>query len=306
MTVRQPTAPGPGPAVLRFVLPGLLIVLVAAGLLGSVRAPGWTGRYHSDGIVVGVALEVVLAALLGVLLIRDRRAPAPADAVVARLRRALRFVIVAGLVAIPITLLLNADLHIKGKPRPLKLPHLKPGRAPTPKPQPVHSAALNLGWLPYALLATIVLAAVVVCVVLAVRHKPRGRGREAFDGFAEEPEEELRAAVESGRTALRSLDDARAAIIACYVAMEQSLAQAGTARTMAETPDELLARAVAAGLARGAAASTLTALFYEARFSTHPMDQDQKAVAERALADIAAHLERPEPAEPTEPVGDHA
>jgi len=305
MTVRQPTAAGPGPAVLRFVLPGLLIVLVAAGLLGSVRAPGWTGRYHSDGIVIGVALEVVLAALLGVLLIRDRRAPASAESVVARLRRALRFVIIAGLVAIPITLLLNADLHIKGKPRPLKLPVPKPGRTPTHKPKPVHHAALHLSWLPYALLAAVVLAAVVVCVVLAVRHKPRGPGREVFDDFAE-PEEELRAAVESGRTALLSLDDARAAIIACYVAMEQSLAQAGTARAMAETPDELLARAVAAGLARGAAASTLTALFYEARFSTHPMDQGQKAVAERALAEIAGHLERPDPTEPTEPVGDRA
>ncbi|HEY1915187.1 MAG TPA: DUF4129 domain-containing protein [Streptosporangiaceae bacterium] len=305
MTVRQPPAPDARAAVLRFVLPGLLIVLVAAGLLGSVRTPGWTGPYHSDGIVIGVALEVVLAALLGVLLTRDRRAPAPADSVVVRLRRALRFVIIAGLIAIPITLLLNANLHVKAKRRPLKLPQPKPGRTPSRKPIPPRGVDLHLGWLPYALLAVVVLAAVVVCVVLAMRHKPR-RGQAAFEDFVDEPEEELRAAVESGRTALLSLDGARAAIIACYLAMEQSLAQAGTARTMAETPDELLARAVRAGLARSAAAGTLTTLFYEARFSTHPMGQDQKDVAERALAEIAANLERPEPAEPTEPVGDHA
>ena len=37
--------------------------------------------------------------------------------------------------------------------------------------------------------------------------------------------EDLRKAVESGRSALRTLDDARAAIIACYVAMEASLAR---------------------------------------------------------------------------------
>jgi hypothetical protein len=38
--------------------------------------------------------------------------------------------------------------------------------------------------------------------------------------------EDLREAVESGRAALAEISDARAAIIACYVAMERSLAEA--------------------------------------------------------------------------------
>ena len=59
----------------------------------------------------------------------------------------------------------------------------------------------------------------------------------AGDFIAEDPED-LREAVESGRSALRTVDDARAAIIACYVAMETSLAERGTARGVADTPDE--------------------------------------------------------------------
>jgi hypothetical protein len=106
----------------------------------------------------------------------------------------------------------------------------------------------------------------------------------------EDEEEDLRKAVESGRTALRELDDARAAIIACYVAMERSLAGAGAARGPAETPDELLARAVSAGQARGDAAGRLTVLFYEARFSSHPVPAASKTAAQRALAELAASL----------------
>ena len=77
--------------------------------------------------------------------------------------------------------------------------------------------------------------------------------------------------MESGRSALRTVDDARAAIIACYLAMETSLAERGAARGVADTPGELLTRATESGLVRGTAAGRLTALFYEARFSSHPL-----------------------------------
>ncbi len=102
--------------------------------------------------------------------------------------------------------------------------------------------------------------------------------------------EELAEAVAEGRAALAQVDDARAAIIACYVAMERSLAERGTARAAADTPDELLARAVASGVVRGGAAGLLTALFYEARFSTHPLDGGQRDAASAALDELAAEL----------------
>lgn len=72
--------------------------------------------------------------------------------------------------------------------------------------------------------------------------------------------------------------------------MEQSLAQAGTARAAADTPDELLARAARLGLVRTDAAARLTALFYEARFSSHPMPPAQRDEAQQALAELADSL----------------
>jgi hypothetical protein len=78
--------------------------------------------------------------------------------------------------------------------------------------------------------------------------------------------------------------------------METSLAERGAARAVADTPDELLARATASGLVRGTAAARLTALFYEARFSSHPLDHRQRDAAERALDELAADLAEAEEA----------
>ena len=42
---------------------------------------------------------------------------------------------------------------------------------------------------------------------------------------------------------------------------------------------------------RGTAAARLTALFYEARFSSHPVDRRRRDEAERALDELAAALD---------------
>ena len=138
------------------------------------------------------------------------------------------------------------------------------------------------------LLVLALVAAVAISVWWASRLRRPSLPRQL--GAAEADAEELLEAVESGRVALAELDDARAAIIACYVAMEQSLADQGAARGVADTPDELLARAVSAGIARGTAARRLTALFYEARFSSHPLGNRQRDDASAALDELAAEL----------------
>jgi len=76
--------------------------------------------------------------------------------------------------------------------------------------------------------------------------------------------------------------------------METTLAERGTARGAAGTPGELLTRANEAGLVRGTAAGQLTALFYEARFSSHPLGHRQRDAAERALDELAADLAQTE------------
>jgi len=280
-----------GPALARLLLTALLIAAVLVGLRGGYTLHGWRGPYRRDGIAVGIALEVVLAALLVALLIRGRR---PSDDFrVLRLRGVLRFALLATLVVIPAVLLLAAPLH----PHPLPPQPLPTQAQPTVSPrltQAPHPSApfrLSLPDVLYVLLILALIGGIVACVVLLRRRRP---GHDVVPpgeaSVAEGQRDDLRDAISSGRRALADLDDARAAIIACYVAMERSLAAAGADHADADTPDEFLARAVAAGLVRGAAAGELTGLFYEARFSKHALTAVQRDSAREALEQLAADL----------------
>ncbi len=145
----------------------------------------------------------------------------------------------------------------------------------------------------YTLLGIVLLAAIVACVLLLRRRPAYHDTLPPEDAaLADGERTELRAAVQSGQRALARLDDARAAIIACYLAMERSLAAAGADRTDADTPAEFLDRAAVAGLVRTAAAGQLTGLFYEARFSQHELTSTERSAAEQALRQLDADLAR--------------
>jgi Domain of unknown function (DUF4129) len=271
----------------RVVLAVLLVVAVVAGLRGEVRPLSFRSLPRSHEAAVGLALEAVLAVLMAALVIRRRRAP-DAALLVLRLRGLIGAALAIGLIGIPVLLLLANLPKPHGQRHPN--PFLRPGHArrlPKAGP-PLH---LPIGGILTALLIIAIVAAIVVCVIVLRRWT--GYAAKAVLEPDYDYEEKLREAVESGRAALRDLDDAGAAIIACYLAMERSLASAGAARTAAETPDELLARAARAGLVRGEAAGRLTALFYEARFSSHPLPASSKTEAQRALSELAASLGTP-------------
>jgi type IV secretory pathway VirB2 component (pilin) len=279
----------------------LLIILGLAGLRGAVTTPRWNGPLRHDGAVIGLVLEVVLVALLVITLRRRSaalnaaaaRGGLPPDDVAAKLRTVLTGVLAAGMVAVAVAIFIGLHLHVfstarRGEPEPVKLNVSGKPRSVTGFTHPP-SIHISLTAVLYALLIAALVAGVLLSVWWSRRFgRPGGGGRE--DGFVIEDSEDLREAVESGRSALRSLEDARAAIIACYVAMEKSLAEHGTARAVADTPDELLARATRSGVVRGTAAARLTALFYEARFSSHPLGRGQRDAAERALDELAAAL----------------
>jgi Domain of unknown function (DUF4129) len=303
VTGMEPAGARPGPAspapravtqarVARILLVALLTALAAAGLRGHIRLHGPAAPYQGDGIAVGAILEAVLATLLAVLLIRGRRAPAGA-VLAARLRDILRPVLIAGLVAVPVALLLAVPLRTH--PRPQTLPRQRgptgPPVHPSGRPAPHGSPAIHipLSAVLYALLVVALVAGIVMCAVVLRRRPPATSYPEAApDAGAERAG--LQAAVESGRRALRAVDDAQAAIIACYLSMERTLAGAGAARDAADSPDELLAKAAGAGLIRGAAATRLTALFCEARFSSHRLGPHQRDSARAALHDLADDL----------------
>lgn len=102
-------------------------------------------------------------------------------------------------------------------------------------------------------------------------------------------QEGLADAVDSGLRALHGAD-ARAAVIACYAAMERSLGDSGIERQVADSPTDLLERAVADGAVLPDEVRVLTALFREARYSSHPMDASHLRQARAALDAIAAQL----------------
>jgi Domain of unknown function (DUF4129) len=287
----------------------LLVILVAAGLRGEVSAPRWNGPLKADGVAIGLALEVILAALLIVTLRRDgaarraaERRPYTGEDVdlepSAALRFTLKWLLGACMVAVAVVLISDLHLHFLSKGKPPTPPAFngkhKLKTLPSSPQHPGGGLTLHIPWAP--ILYGLLVVALVAAVVISIWWSSRLRQAAAPLVIEEAGAEELREAVESGRAALAEISDARAAIIACYVAMERSLADRGTSRSAADTPDELLARAVGAGTVRGPAAGRLTALFYEARFSTHPVAAGQRAAASAALDELAAELAAAEPA----------
>jgi hypothetical protein len=288
------------PAASRIPLVIMLVAVTLIGLRGTLAAPHWDGPLHRDGTAVGAVFAVVLAALLTATLIRGQRAgrrPQPEPATVARLRRWLRALLTAGLIAVVILTLISAHLHLFGgsrprPPLPATQPNIRPHALASPK---IGAPANSLPLVLWGLLIALGLAAVVFGLVMVLRQ--RRPITVLPPGEVEFDPDELRTAVTSGRAALRELDDARAAIIACYVAMEKSLARQGAARAAADTPDELLSRATAEGIVHGPAASRLTRLFYEARFSRHRLTDADREQADHALDELADELRDPGPAE---------
>ncbi|MEU5750690.1 DUF4129 domain-containing protein [Streptomyces sp. NPDC047829] len=179
-------------------------------------------------------------------------------------------------------------------PLPTRLPTAGPG-GPTTDGGPGDTSGLPslplyavLG-LPAAVVAVIATRTVVRRLRrlgLRVPHRPDLAGTVAEDDEARL----LLSAVRSGRRALADTGDARADVISCYAAMEDALVASGVRRYASDSPADLLTRAAGAGLAPGPAAPRLTALFREARYSSHPMDTAHREAAARALEEMATLL----------------
>jgi hypothetical protein len=283
----------------RVAMAGLLIAIAIAGLR-VLGPPGHWAWPTSRLLLVGGVLELALAALLTGLYWRRRPAVLPADDLPNKLRQILTAALAACLIVVALLVLVSearlAPNHLtKSEPAGL---HAHPRPLPLPK---TNHDSFTLPPLRDVLIA-ILIAAFLTIAFLAWRHRRRGTRLWAAPEPDEPPdltEDELARAVESGLSALREYADAKLAIIRCYLAMEASLAAAGAEREAAETPDELLARAVAADLVPRPPASALTALFYEARFSSHDLPDSARDQAEGALTELAARLPALSPFSPS-------
>lgn len=221
-------------------------------------------------------------------------------AVEQRLADAVRFTLIGAALLVPLMLLLMHRFPGGSGTPPEQSRRVPPSHIPV-DPPPVHDRppqAPSHGWsfhLPHALVYVLI-AALVLTVLLAAYHLwrqlRRGPVPQTAGTYGQAPGDHdlLADAVDSGRRALLDGDDPRAAVIACYAAMEDSLARSGVARRASDSPQDLLERAAGSGLLDGPHATDLTALFREARYSTHPMDTTHRDRAAAALDAIAAQL----------------
>jgi hypothetical protein len=241
------------------------------------------------GVAFVAAACLVLAGALAVLLRRRRRHPEDEFARVLEpvapwWVRALVTLLALALIALPVAALVLALRGRHGRRvaplQPLVPVVLRPAGAAASQGQGGDAFLLGV-------VAAVLAVAVLVATALWLRHRRRAdfapRGRAA----APSP---LADAVAAGTAALGATAGAREAIIACYAAMEASLATAGSPRRAADTPEELLSRAEGDGIIRTPAARRLTALFREARFSPHRLADGQRRAAMTALDDIGRDL----------------
>jgi Domain of unknown function (DUF4129) len=168
------------------------------------------------------------------------------------------------------------------KPRPLVTRPL-PG-APSAGPGKLTAQPASSIW---PLITGMVIAILVVLILAALsrRRRPAGASPTSKRRLAT-----LLDSLAAGSDALTAGGEPRAAIIACYAAMERGFAAAGSAPAAADTPAEVLARATGAGLVRPEPAETLTGLFRRARYSTYPMSGADSTAAAAALDELRADL----------------
>jgi hypothetical protein len=85
----------------------------------------------------------------------------------------------------------------------------------------------------------------------------------------------------------------RNAIVACWVRLEDVIEQAGLPRNRAETSTELTTRVLSTYVVDRSAIDTLAALYREARFSVHELEEAHRQQAIAALDELYAQLRRP-------------
>lgn len=104
-----------------------------------------------------------------------------------------------------------------------------------------------------------------------------------------EPAVEMADAVDEGLAAL-ALGPVDEVIVACWVRLEDAASSAGAGRRAAETPAELASRVLGDLHAPPDAVDDLLQRYRRARFSHHPLDETDRAVAARSLEEIRAAI----------------
>lgn len=292
----------------------VLALLVCAAVALRGQLPG-TYRFERQSstnptlslVAVVALLAVALTILTFALLTRTRKAPSSvqdAPHALSGERGELRTKWVVIALAIMLGWLLVVVLVARlGAPTAADQPSNRraspPGTpaAPSPDAKPPDPTGAGDVTVRYLIVATVVLMVILTIgfIVQVSRRQapvPLQRVHPFEPAQRRVGSETLVRAAELG---LREIGDAsrdpRAAIIACYAAMERGLAAApGAVPLDSDTPSEVLARAVDHHAVSTDSATELVQLFTEARFSPHVMTEMHRDNAVVALRQVLADL----------------
>jgi hypothetical protein len=266
------------PAAVAVVLLGLVAVGSLRGPLGSGR-----GRPHYpadliDSLILLLVLAMLAAGVLAALALwTDRRM------IGRRPRRGGNFSLLLPMAAVVLLWLFRDLLGLGGgrdDPPVTTLPDQSTLDTATPPPDPGVVPLVVAG---LALAAMVGLAVAQLLAERRQRRPPRT------------PAERLVELLDDTMEDLEREPDPRRAVIAAWARMERGLAAAGLPRHPAEAPFEYAGRVLASALARPASVDRLTGLFERAKFSRHPVGEEDRAQALAALRAV-----RREVAEATE------
>jgi hypothetical protein len=164
--------------------------------------------------------------------------------------------------------------------------------APTPSapPEPVNPVT---GRIVLVLVLLFAAAGLVVLVVLAVRHRPRLQRRPpdaaVLPSAGDPAASALPDAVDRALAAVEQ-PDAREAVVQAWLLLGAAAAEAGTPSGPAETATEYAERLARAHTLPPTSVHRLAALYREARFSGHPVRDDQRDEARAQLTALRAAL----------------
>ena len=290
------TRPRPGrtdrTATWRVAAVAILLALTAAGLRsrGTFSHAPDRALAGASGAVVATALTVtegvaLVAFVLVLAMARPRRKPKADDDEPPRLpfpwwAKTLAVLAAVAVMVTPFAVLLTRKTRPRTAAPQARAGVLAGGGAPPRLPATAHGS-------PWPLLAGMLIA---LALLLALTAWSRRTRRRATGPPRDQGRLALGQSLATGRAALAGPRDPRAAIIACYAAMERGFAAAGSAPAAADTPAEVLARATGAGLVRSGSAARMAGLFRRARYSSEPMTSADSAAAASALDQMQADL----------------
>ena len=291
------TSPSGVRAIAATALGLLLVSLVALASGGSPWHAG--GRQGVPGVVVDAVAAAAGALVVGSLLLvwmgtpsaekrrrRRRRLDArDLEGLGASLSSAGKAAAIVGgaiglflLIALPFVVSTGATPH--GGALGDAVPR---GDASIPAPAG-HPTSIALTWLVVGSAAALLLVAPAAVVVR------RRRARRARQAVVPDAAAQVGSGLRRSLADLESERDPRRAVQRAYARMEESLGAIELPRAPDETPTEFTARVLRVLGASVAAASDLTGLFEIARFSDHPMDEDDRRRAIASVRRVEAEL----------------